>query len=197
VDTRSVLKTVAHRISDSLHVPRVALLLNNGGTLELAYAIGYSEAANLQIPEDSVTVQYLKENQHLTVHFDEADAWIQHAGATERESIEKLRPELLLPLSLSEKLVGIMSLGPKQSEEPFTRTDIQLLDSVATQTGLALENSRLSEQIAAEVAERERMNRELEIAREVQQRLFPQTTPSIPGIEIFRSARWQSWHCYW
>jgi phosphoserine phosphatase RsbU/P len=87
-------------------------------------------------------------------------------------------------LSLNRKLIGIMSLGPKQSEEPFTSTDIQLLDSVATQTGLALENSRLTTEIATEVAQRERMNRELEIAREVQERLFPQSVPSIAGIEL-------------
>ncbi|HEX4810196.1 MAG TPA: SpoIIE family protein phosphatase [Bryobacteraceae bacterium] len=184
VDTGSVLKTVAHRISESLHVPRVALLLNNGGIFELAYAVGCSGSAGVGLSEDSLTVQHLKENQQLTVRFDEKDSWIRYAGEAERDSIEKLKPELLLPLSLNEKLVGIMSLGPKQSEEPFTRTDIQLLDSVATQTGLALENSRLTAEIAAELAARERMNRELEIAREVQERLFPQKTPSIPGIEI-------------
>jgi phosphoserine phosphatase RsbU/P len=77
-----------------------------------------------------------------------------------------------------------MSLGPKQSEEPFTSSDIRLLDSVATQTGLALENSRLTAEIAAEVAQRERMLRELEIAREVQERLFPQTIPAVEGIEL-------------
>jgi sigma-B regulation protein RsbU (phosphoserine phosphatase) len=184
VDTSSVLKMVADRISASLHVPRVALLLNNSGTFELAYAVGYSGSAAIEIPEDSLTVQRLKKNQQLTVRFDEKGSWIQHAGEAARDSIEKLKPELLLPLSLNEKLVGIMSLGPKQSEEPFTRTDIQLLDSVATQTALSLENSRLTAEIATELAERERMNRELEIAREVQQRLFPQQALSIPGIEI-------------
>ena len=51
---------------------------------------------------------------------------------------------------------------------------LQLLQSVASQTGLALENRRLTEAVASEVAQRERLNRELEIAREVQQRLFPQ-----------------------
>lgn len=184
VDTNSVLKTVAHRISESLHVSRVALLLNNEGAFELAYAVGYPSPAGMEIPEDSLTVQYLKKNQQLVVRFDEENSWIQNAEGAERDSIEKLKPELLLPLSLNEKLVGIMSLGPKQSEEPFTRTDIQLLDSVATQTGLALENSRLTAKIASEVAERERINRELEIAREVQQRLFPQKTPSVVGVEI-------------
>jgi len=184
VDTGSVLRTVAHRISESLHVQRVALLLNNGGTFEVAYAVGYAGSAAIQIPADGLTVQHLKRDQQLVIQVDRVDSWIHDVPKAERESIDKLQSELMLPLALNEKLLGIMSLGPKQSEEPFTRTDIQILDSVATQTGLALENSRLTAEMATEAAERERINRELEIAREVQQRLFPQTMPSVPGIEI-------------
>ena len=37
--------------------------------------------------------------------------------------------------------------------------------------------------ISDEVAQRERLNREVEIAREVQERLFPQTLPAIPGLD--------------
>ena len=184
VETGSVLEMVAHRISESLHIPQVALLLNNGGRFELAYGVGYSAPMSIGIPEDSMTAQQLAKSQQVAVRFDDSASWVQRAGDLERDSLERLRPELLLPLSLNRKLIGIMSLGPKQSEEPFTRTDIQLLDSVATQTGLALENGRLTTEIATEVAQRERMNRELEIAREVQERLFPQITPSIPGIEL-------------
>jgi phosphoserine phosphatase RsbU/P len=173
VETSSVLEMVAHRISQSLHIPRVALLLNSGGQFELAYGVGYSESTKVGIPQDSLTVEQLGK---AAVRFDGSDSWVQRASDHERDSLERLQPELLLPLSLNRKLIGIMSLGPKQSEEPFTRTDMQLLDSVATQTGLALENSRLTTEIATEVAQRERMNRELEIAREVQERLFPQTS---------------------
>jgi sigma-B regulation protein RsbU (phosphoserine phosphatase) len=184
VETGSVLEMVVHRISESLHVPRVAILLSKHGTFELAYGVGCSGRENVGIPEDGLMVQHLKKNPHLTVRVDDSGSWVQSAGNRERDSLEELQSELLLPLSLNQKLVGIMSLGPKQSEEPFTRTDIQLLDSVATQTGLALENSRLTAEIATEVAQRERMNRELEIAREVQERLFPQSVPSIAGIEL-------------
>ena len=184
VETSSVLEIVAHRISESLHVPRVAILLNGRTGFQLAYGLGYPASPDISLPEDSATVQRVKKDQPAAVRFDNSDSWVEHAGTVERDSLAKLQPELLLPLSLNQKLLGIMSLGPKQSEEPFTRSDIQLLDSVATQTGLALENSRLTAEIAAEVAQRERMNRELEIAREVQERLFPQTTPSIPGIEV-------------
>ena len=50
--------------------------------------------------------------------------------------------------------------------------------------GLALENSRLAASLAEEAALREGANRELEIAREVQERLFPQNYPSIPGLDF-------------
>src|SRR5215469_14606179 len=48
---------------------------------------------------------------------------------------------------------------------------------------LAVENSRLVASLAAEAAAREIANRELEIAREVQERLFPQKFPAIPGLD--------------
>ena len=105
------------------------------------------------------------------------------------EALDELQPELLLPLSLNEKLLGIMSLGPKQSEEPFSTTDLRLLDSVAAQTGLALENGRLTAAIAAEVSARAKQNRDIEIARDVQQRLFPQEYPPIPGLDYAGACR--------
>jgi phosphoserine phosphatase RsbU/P len=82
-----------------------------------------------------------------------------------------------------------LSVGPKLSEEPYSATDLRLLQSVATQTGLALENTRLTEVVATEVAQRERINRELEIAREVQQRLFPQFGPPIAGLDYAGKCR--------
>ena len=82
-----------------------------------------------------------------------------------------------------------MSLGPKQSDEPFSGSDIRLLDAVATQTGLALENSRLTAEIAAEVAAREKARRELEIAHEVQERLFPQEYPPVRGLDYAGACR--------
>jgi sigma-B regulation protein RsbU (phosphoserine phosphatase) len=60
---------------------------------------------------------------------------------------------------------------------------LRLLAGVAGQAGLALENSRLASSIAQETAARERLNRELEIARDVQRRFFPQRRPAVAGLE--------------
>src|SRR6266567_6670592 len=55
----------------------------------------------------------------------------------------------------------------------------------AAQTALALEVARLTTAIGREMAQRERLNRELEIAREVQEHLFPQRLPPVPGLDYF------------
>ncbi len=47
----------------------------------------------------------------------------------------------------------------------------------------ALENAQLASAVAQEAAQRERLHRELEIAREVQTRLLPKHEPVIPGLE--------------
>ena len=54
---------------------------------------------------------------------------------------------------------------------------------------LALENTRLVTQIATEVAHRVERNRELDSAREVQQRLFPQAYPPIAGLDYAGACR--------
>ena len=165
VQTGPLLETVARRVSETLHVPRVAILLNGARTLTPAYALGEWVPPTLAFPHDTLTPE------------------------TGRELQEALGSELVLPLSSNQKLIGVISLGPKQSEEPFTGADIRLLDAVAAQTGLALENSRLTAEIASEIAQREKAKRELEIAHEVQERLFPQEYPPIAGLEYAGACR--------
>ena len=126
------------------------------------------------------------------VYFDDPDSWLYREAEVseeDRSQTGQLHAELLLPLNARDQLLGFISLGPKRSDEPYSGTDVRLLKSVAAQTGLALENARLMSAIADEIAQRERLNREVEIAREVQERLFPQTLPPILGIEYAGACR--------
>jgi sigma-B regulation protein RsbU (phosphoserine phosphatase) len=191
VETEPLLETVARRIAESLHVTRVALLLPQGGGFQPSYALGYAEPPWVNIPENSATTEQLRRDRHAQIYPEDETSWIYRPDISdeERRALHHLQSQLLLPLSLNHKLLGILSLGPKQSEAPFTKDDLRLLGSVATQTGLALENSRLTAAVASEIAQRERMNRELEIAREVQERLFPQELPQFAGIDYAGSCR--------
>jgi sigma-B regulation protein RsbU (phosphoserine phosphatase) len=83
----------------------------------------------------------------------------------------------------------VISLGPKLSEEPYTPTDVQLLRSVASQTALALENGRLTASVAHQMAQKEQLDREMAITREVQQRLFPHRLPVVQGLAYAGTCR--------
>jgi sigma-B regulation protein RsbU (phosphoserine phosphatase) len=157
VETGPLLETVARRISESLHITRLAVLITGGGTFHVAYAMGYPGIPDVVIPAETPDPEIAAQKQ--------------------------LDAELVLPLSANRKTLGLITLGPKRSEEPYSSGDLRLLGSVAVQTGLALENSRLTAEVAAEAANRERLNREIEIAREVQERLFPQDLPEIRGLD--------------
>lgn len=187
VETGPLLATVAQRISESMHVPRVACLLNDGGSYGPAYSLGYPRTPAVRFAEEDVTVQELKRGREpIRVYLDDPKSWVntrRSSSGTDRTKLQDLGTQLLLPLAVKERLPGFISLGAKLSEEPYSGTDVRLLQSVATQAALALENSRLAAAIATEVAQRERLNREVEIAREVQERLFPQILPSVQGLD--------------
>jgi sigma-B regulation protein RsbU (phosphoserine phosphatase) len=187
VETKSLLETVAARISETLHVPQIAVLLSGGGPYRPAYAMGYGDLSGVAFPPGTGTIKVLKsEKEPARVYLNDRESWIYREDAVtddERHKLAALHSELLLPLAVRDKLLGFISLGPKKSEEPYTGSDVRLLKSVAAQTGLALENANLMREIADEVAQRERLNREVEIAREVQERLFPQKLPAIAGLD--------------
>jgi sigma-B regulation protein RsbU (phosphoserine phosphatase) len=193
IETKPLFETVAQRISESLHVPRIALMLKENGSYRPAHALGYDAPLPIMFHEQAATIRQLRDvKEPVLVYSDDADSWVHKTPGMEngeREMLTKLDTQLLLPLSVKENLPGFISLGPKQSEESYSHTDLRLLQSVATQTGLALENSQLTAAIASEIAQRERLNREVEIAREVQERLFPQNLPEIAGLDYNGACR--------
>jgi sigma-B regulation protein RsbU (phosphoserine phosphatase) len=92
---------------------------------------------------------------------------------------------LLVPIASGGGLLGFLALGEKLSEEPYSSEDRELLTTVAEQTAVALENALLFR----EVAEQERLRREVEIARDVQGQLFPKVFPPLPSLRYCGSCR--------
>ncbi len=86
---------------------------------------------------------------------------------------------LVLPLVAHEAALGAL-FATRAVAEGFESDDVDALATFAAQAALALNNADLF----AERLERERLERELAIAREVQQRLLPQTLPTLPGVTL-------------
>lgn len=181
-----LLTTITQRIGDTLHIDRIAVFLRTGDTYRLQLATGTPLAPGSLALSSTFSAISKLSHTHTPepVYRDDTTGWLVEASDNERAALNDLSAELLVPLPGRNRLAGVMALGPKRSEEPYSRTDRQLLQSVASQAGLALENAELFENLTTEVSHRERISREIEIAREVQEHLFPQVIPSLPGIDL-------------
>jgi sigma-B regulation protein RsbU (phosphoserine phosphatase) len=184
-ETEPLLETVARCIAETLHVDQIAMLLRRGEYFVMQQSVGISASGTLSLPAQSSAVRYMtNSNEPARLYRNDPDAWYLMAGTAERYALDKMNAELLLALPGRNRLMGVMALGPKRSQAAYSSADLKLLQALASQTGLALEVSELARSLANEAAQRERANREMEIAREVQERLFPQEMPDLPGATI-------------
>jgi sigma-B regulation protein RsbU (phosphoserine phosphatase) len=86
----------------------------------------------------------------------------------------------IIPVKSKKKLVGAMLVGEKLSESPFYREDLDFLDSIAGYAAVSIENIMLYEDLAV----KERLKHELEIARHIQLASLPNKVPNVAGFDI-------------
>ncbi len=192
VEIDPLLETVGRRISETLHVPDIIILVREGNIYRTRYSTRTGEPMDIAAGSRLLNASGAQVSA-LQVHFDNPQPWIRELSAEELHALSYMRSELLLAIrgrgSEEGQIIGLMSLGAKKSEAPYSKTDLRLLQTIAVQMGMALQNSRLAASLADETAHREVMNRELEIAREVQERLFPQKFPKVAGVDCFGFCR--------
>jgi phosphoserine phosphatase RsbU/P len=97
----------------------------------------------------------------------------------------RLRSILCVPLRFRDKQVGVLYVDNRLQTGLFTQADLELLTAVAASAAIAIDNARLY-QLAIEQG---RLERELQMARDLQRSLLPQQAPQVPGWRFI--ARWQ------
>lgn len=90
------------------------------------------------------------------------------------------RSELAIPLVVKDEVIGLLDLESTRKGF-FTPRHQQMMELLAPQVAIALENARLYEKIAREEA---RLERELDAARTLQSYLLPACCPELPGLQM-------------
>jgi serine phosphatase RsbU (regulator of sigma subunit) len=84
-------------------------------------------------------------------------------------------------LNSEEKALGVIQIDTLSQRTRFTQDDLEVLASVASQAAVAVENAQLHEQTLRQ----EVLEREMEVARRVQQGLLPEKMPEVAGYDFF------------
>ena len=95
----------------------------------------------------------------------------------ERDIHSHIQSWMGIPLIARDKVIGLISIDHSQLNA-YAEEDVQMAEAFANQVAVALENARLHE---IEVRE---LERELEIAQQIQTALLSQVMPQIPGLDI-------------
>jgi sigma-B regulation protein RsbU (phosphoserine phosphatase) len=134
-----------------------------------------------ELPPQETPLPNLPQLAMLRAHLEQAET---RAHRDALGQLAPLAPECLVPILGRERgLTGLVVLGARLSEEPYSDEDEQLLATVARQAGVALENIRLAEEMAARLEAEHRRASEMAIAREVQSKLFPQRKPPLTTLD--------------
>jgi len=87
---------------------------------------------------------------------------------------------LVVPMILQQETRGYIFLGSKMNKQVISESDLDFLNLLANTVISAIENARLFE----ETLEKQRLEEELNVAKDIQQRLLPTIMPAIPGYDI-------------
>jgi sigma-B regulation protein RsbU (phosphoserine phosphatase) len=183
--------------------------------LEALYEVGLAIASTLELDElaDAVLLRavslldarrgafYLREDGCFVLArtlggaaetLGEADPRLAALLAGSTGGCEGLLPGALhllaVPIEAEGVARGLLVVGDKESRTgvgPFTDGDRRTLALFANQAAIALENARLHRQ----ALEKERLERELDLAADIQRRLLPAELPDARGFEVLGWSR--------
>ena len=177
VDRAELASLLARHLNEALHPDSLAIYLEDSDA-RLRIAVGEQasrpDVLSLRQP---LLAELAERGEPLDISV-EGDA---HESLSELDGMEA---ECLVPvLGREGRTVGLIALGAKRSEEPYSSEDKRLLASAASQVGMAIESLRLAEQMADRIEAERRAASEMEIARQVQSKLFPQRMPELETLE--------------
>lgn len=123
-------------ITKEFRVSNAAILLVSGSDIVNARSIGYKDSALLDDPQLFKFLEEIeKEDRHLFVLSD--------LEGEQKDFFRKHGMEAVFPIKAEGKHVAILILGVKSSGLPYSNTDLSLLDVFSSESGIAIQNSKL------------------------------------------------------
>ncbi len=173
-------KTILAELSQTVGARRAAILLYDKPTTMLyaVAAIGV-EAQLTSIPINdmgSVAARVFR-TRHLAIA-DASESTSEHEAVYSRDTM--LAAPIIWTSSTGSLPLGVVTLSERETGQPFTAGDQKLVAAIATQIGIAIQNSRL---VRASM-DQQRLQQEMLLAHDLQMKLLPQPGSLSADAEI-------------
>jgi sigma-B regulation protein RsbU (phosphoserine phosphatase) len=173
-DSETIFRILGSSLIGQLLISRCAVFTFTGGKLDLKFMRGLRlTSSDLECLTCLADPSFFPDEKDPAFSLDLQSGPVQLLCNTQKI-------HLILPMILNDEIRGIILLGEKKNRKQFTQEDFDFMTTLGNLALVADENARMQQ----EMIEKQRMEKELAIAREIQVGLLPQSTPKIRGYEI-------------
>jgi sigma-B regulation protein RsbU (phosphoserine phosphatase) len=174
------LEQIVSLVFEAVPADRCLLMMRDEDNEELKVAVArlrdrVGEVGEIRVSRNVMDEVVIKGKSVLT-----SDAQHDPRFASGTVVLQGVRSVLAVPLGVSEKVFGIIYADSPIAEGRFTEDHLKVLTTLASVAAIRVENARLVEARF----QQERLERELQLAMEIQQRFQPTAPPSVPGYEL-------------
>jgi len=175
LDVNKVLNLLLYAIMGEMLVNRCAILLRKTNKMELRISKGIGPT------DQEIRSQLTKAIQKNLCDLDVPI--ILDNVTTNQQALTALKEinfEVLIPMRIQDETPGVIMIGPKIIKQAFREDELEFLFTLGNLAMISIENARLFE----DALEKQRLEEELAIAQEIQQRLLPKKLPQLEHIQI-------------
>jgi sigma-B regulation protein RsbU (phosphoserine phosphatase) len=184
LDLDRVLTATTRAVKDLLNATAASIMTVDGDALMFQVSVGGENvvaAKPFRVPLGQGIAGWVVEHKE-PVLVEDAQHDPRFFGTMDKQTGFKTEALIAVPLIVNEKAIGVIEVFNKPGG--FRPGDLELIATFASSAAFAIENARLY-QVAVEKG---RMERELQVARQVQISLLPQQIPNMHGWDL--AAHW-------
>lgn len=183
LDLERVLTTTTLAVKELLGGSTASILTVDGDALTFQVATGQSSAyiKPFRVPLGQGIAGWVVEHKQPVI-VDDVQNDPRFFGTLDKKTGFVTQNLIAVPLVVNDRAIGVIEVFNKP--HGFTSADQDLLATFASSAAFAIENARLY-QVAVENG---RLERELQVARQVQASLLPHGMPRLPGWDV--AATW-------
>lgn len=174
------LEDIVSLVFEAVPADRCLLMMRSEGSEDLRVAVARLRDRAGEVGEIRVSRNVLEEVVFRGKSVLTSDAQHDPRFASGTVVLQGVRSVLAVPLGVADKVFGIIYADSPIAEGRFTEDHLKVLTTLASVAAIRVENARLVESRL----EQERLERELALASEIQQRFQPTAPPHLGGYEL-------------
>ncbi|MFC1554369.1 SpoIIE family protein phosphatase [candidate division KSB1 bacterium] len=167
-DENKIIKLFGFALMGQLLVNKFALLIRHNDKFTIKGSKG-CKLEQRKLDEDSMALDFLI-GLKGTYYVNDSD----------ETCFSNNNIKLLIPMISQGETKGVICLGEKIGKRDYNESEIEFLETLGNQTLVSIENAELIKQML----EKNRIEEELALAREIQSGLLPQKVPKVSGIQL-------------